>query len=152
MHLFAGALAKRRGSTKTKPIPALYIPVPSPFPSLEIFIAQCIDAYNLDLFHCALDPEDSAIEGKGDGYEMPVCDALRTRVRLPNASAESAGKGGGGGMRRGLELYKIEHPGVSAILMGTRKGDPHGGQYRYVSVCGAMRCLLDVQRRSRIET
>ncbi|KAF7969667.1 hypothetical protein HWV62_26719 [Athelia sp. TMB] len=122
-----GALAKRRGSAKTKAIPALYIPVPSPFPSLEKFIAQCIDAYNLDLFHCAVDPESSAIEGKGDGYEMPVCDALRTRVRLPNASAEGGGKRAGAGMRRGLELYKIEHPGVSAILMGTRKGDPHGG-------------------------
>ena len=37
-------------------------------------------------------------------------------------------------MRRGLELYKIEHPGVSAILMGTRKGDPHGGQYCSLSL------------------
>lgn len=128
LHLFAGALANRRGSTKAKAIPALYIPVPSPFPSLEEFIAQCIDAYNLDLFHCALDPEDSAIEGKGDGYEMPVCDALRTRVRLPSPSTEGAGKGGRSGMKRGLELYKTEHPRVSAILMGTRKGDPHGGQ------------------------
>lgn len=131
LHLFAGALAKRRGSAETKLIPALYIPVPSPFPTLETFIAECIDAYNLDLFHCALDPEDSAVVGEGDGYEMPVCDALRKRIRLPSASAEGpmvAGKGVG--MRKALELYKAEHPNVSAISMGTRKGDPHGGQCR----------------------
>lgn len=130
LHLFAGALAKRRGSAATKLIPALYIPVPSSFPALETFIAECIDAYNLDLFHCALDPEDSAVVGEGDGYEMPLCDALRKRIRLPSASAERpmvAGKGAG--MRKALELYKAEHPSVSAILMGTRKGDPHGGQY-----------------------
>lgn len=130
LHLFAGALANRRGSAATKLIPALYIPVPSSFPALETFIAECIDAYNLDLFHCALDPEDSAVVGEGDGYEMPLCDALRKRIRLPSASAERpmvAGKGAG--MRKALELYKAEHPSVSAILMGTRKGDPHGGQY-----------------------
>jgi len=29
-------------------------------------------------------------------------------------------------MRRGLELYKQRYPDIDAILVGTRRGDPHG--------------------------
>jgi FAD synthetase len=48
----------------------------------------------------------------------------------------SAGKSKGGeGMRRGLELYKQRYSDIDAILVGTRRGDPHGG---------AFACLLSV--------
>ena len=34
---------------------------------------------------------------------------------------------GGEGMRLALELYKSRFPEVEAILIGTRRSDPHGG-------------------------
>ncbi|KAJ7481475.1 hypothetical protein FB451DRAFT_1236165 [Mycena latifolia] len=53
LHLYAGALARRLSpSEPVKPIPALYIAVPSPFPTLETFIDDSATRYNLDLFHC----------------------------------------------------------------------------------------------------
>ncbi|KAJ7792638.1 hypothetical protein B0H14DRAFT_2930007 [Mycena olivaceomarginata] len=53
LHLYAGALARRLSPSETvKPIPAVYIAVPSPFPTLETFIDQSAKRYNLDLFHC----------------------------------------------------------------------------------------------------
>ena len=30
-------------------------------------------------------------------------------------------------MKRGLEVYKVKYPNIEAILVGTRRGDPHGG-------------------------
>ena len=35
---------------------------------------------------------------------------------------------GGEGMRRALEVYKETFPQIEAILVGTRRGDPHGGE------------------------
>lgn len=35
---------------------------------------------------------------------------------------------GGEGMRRALELYKEKYPHIEAILIGTRRSDPHGGE------------------------
>ncbi|KAJ7507172.1 hypothetical protein B0H11DRAFT_1970571 [Mycena galericulata] len=53
LHLYAGALARRLApSEPVKPIPALYIAVPSPFPTLETFIDESARRYNLDLFQC----------------------------------------------------------------------------------------------------
>lgn len=34
---------------------------------------------------------------------------------------------GGEGMRQALERYKTEFPHIEAILVGTRRSDPHGG-------------------------
>ena len=31
-------------------------------------------------------------------------------------------------MRHALELYKARFPGVEAIVIGTRRSDPHGGE------------------------
>ena len=31
-------------------------------------------------------------------------------------------------MRRALEVYKETFPQIEAILVGTRRGDPHGGE------------------------
>lgn len=114
LHLFAGALARRLPpNTPPKPLPSLYIPVPSPFPALEMFIDTCTKEYNLDLFHCIPPTEVSfAVESSA----------------TPEASQKAVGKAKGkNGMRKGLELYKDRHPGIDAILMGTRRTDPHGG-------------------------
>ena len=32
-------------------------------------------------------------------------------------------------MRRALQLYKDHFPQIEAIFVGTRKGDPHGGEF-----------------------
>ena len=32
-------------------------------------------------------------------------------------------------MRRALEAYKVAFPHIEAILVGTRRDDPHGGEY-----------------------
>lgn len=117
LHLFAGALARRLPpNTTPKPVPALYIPVPSPFPTLETFISQCAKEYNLDLFRCIPPTEVSfAVES----------------ATTPAMTQKPVGKAKGGeGMRRGLELYKERHPNIDAILVGTRRADPHGGKYR----------------------
>ena len=34
---------------------------------------------------------------------------------------------GGDGMKYALKVYKSEFPEIEAILVGTRRGDPHGG-------------------------
>jgi hypothetical protein len=57
----------------------------------------------------------------------PGCSTPSTvKDRIPRAVGKSKA---GEGMRRGLELYKERYPNVEAILVGTRKGDPHGGAY-----------------------
>ena len=105
LHLYAAALARRAISPA---IPALYIPVSSPFPALEAFISHAARVYNLSVFTCA-----------------PPC--------FPDAPAEtSTGVGdapakGTDNMREALELYRARFPEVEAVLIGTRRTDPHGG-------------------------
>ncbi|KAF8523036.1 hypothetical protein JB92DRAFT_3140888 [Gautieria morchelliformis] len=38
---------------------------------------------------------------------------------------------GGDGMKYALKAYKNEFPNIEAILVGTRRGDPHGGRLAY---------------------
>lgn len=53
----------------------------------------------------------------------------RPTTPLPNGVAYPVGKSKGGeGMRRALQLYKDRFPQIEAIFVGTRKGDPHGGE------------------------
>ena len=110
LHLFAAVLANPKySSPEPKPIAGLYIPCPSPFPALESFIKTSACSYNLNLFQCIppLAPDNtSSVESAGDGKRR--------------------GKGGEE-MRRGLEVYKEKYPNIKAILIGTRRGDPHGG-------------------------
>jgi FAD synthetase len=117
LHLYAGAIARRlQPSEEMKPIHSIYIPVPSPFPSLEAFILKAEKTYNLDLFSCrsALSQVDTApTTGPGDAV-----------------AAKAAGKiTPGEGMLHALEIYKERFPQVTAILIGTRRTDPHGGTF-----------------------
>ena len=110
LHLFAAVLANPKYSPlELKPIAALYIPCPSPFLALESFIKTSACSYNLDLFQCippAAPDNTLPVENVGEG---------KPRVK------------GGEEMRRGLEVYKAKYPNIEAILIGTRRGDPHGG-------------------------
>ncbi|KAI8989630.1 hypothetical protein BD414DRAFT_484741 [Trametes punicea] len=117
LHLVAASLGRRSHTNRPpKPLAAVYIPVPSPFPQLEAFIKEAAKAYHLNLFHCPhptgpnFPVETVATPGS---VNAPVKD-LPQNVR------------GGEGMRRALELYKARFPHIEAILIGTRRGDPHG--------------------------
>jgi hypothetical protein len=101
LHLYAAALAKR---TIRPAIPALYIPVPSPFTALEDFIFHAARVYDLSIFTCT--PPH----------------VVETSRRVSDASAK-----GNENMREALELYRARFPTVEAILIGTRRTDPHGG-------------------------
>lgn len=129
LHLYAAALA-RKASSMSKPISALCIPVPSPFPALEEFTKQAAQDYNLDLFTC--NPASDIplpIESVTPGVATPPLlkesgDYLGKSLQIRPVGASR----GGEGMRRALELYKLRFPAIQAILIGTRRTDPHGGK------------------------
>jgi FAD synthetase len=102
-----------------KPIPALYIAVPSPFPTLETFIEDSAKRYNLDLFHCR--PPSERIESV-------VTPAPQDGADYIEIAPKAVGKAKGAeGMKQALEIYKNKFPAIDAILIGTRRSDPHGG-------------------------
>lgn len=107
LHLYAAALAKRNVDPS---IPALYIPVPSPFPALEAFTSRAPRVYNLSVFTCAT-PSPTA-----------------TSVESPTAG-DDVQANGADGMHGALELFRARFPTVEAILVGTRRTDPHGGMH-----------------------
>ena len=143
LHLFAAALARRNKSqlSPSLRIPSLYIPVPSPFPELERFIDDCIRTYRLDLFRCSL-PESTSPSSS----LLPVESVTRPTTPSSMSKIPDDGDGtvpgpypvgkarGGEGMRRALETYRARFPHIFAILVGTRRDDPHGGRvYTYKS-------------------
>ncbi|KAH8998037.1 hypothetical protein EDB92DRAFT_1837543 [Lactarius akahatsu] len=104
LHLYAAALAKRNVDPST---PALYIPVPSPFPALEAFISSAPRVYNLSVFTCATHSPTATSAGS-----PTAGDDIQTN--------------GADGMRGALEVFLAHFPTVEAILVGTRRTDPHG--------------------------
>ncbi|PIL29230.1 hypothetical protein GSI_09279 [Ganoderma sinense ZZ0214-1] len=115
LHLVAASIGRRTSSSTRKPLSAVYIPVPSPFPELEVFIEDAARAYSLDLFHC---PHSNGL------------------TYAPGPSAGPAGERSkqgtpGENMRHALELYKARFPGVEAIVIGTRRSDPHGANLSF---------------------
>ncbi|KAG2034433.1 hypothetical protein BDR03DRAFT_924136 [Suillus americanus] len=135
LHLYAAVITRKVLSTH-KPIFALYIPDPSPFPALEEFIKIATQDYHLDLFTCNLSSDiQLPVESVTPGVSTPtslkgsngyIGHSLQTR---PVGAAR-----GGEGMRRALELYKLRFPDVQAILVGTRRTDPHGTTLSYRNV------------------
>ncbi|TFK42376.1 hypothetical protein BDQ12DRAFT_676104 [Crucibulum laeve] len=120
LHLYAGALARRLSPSEAmKPIPALYIPVPSPFPALEDFIEESAQTYNLDLYSCR--PSASQVESV-------VTPAASTGADYLNRTKAVGKAKGGQGMLEALETYKEKFPHIGAILIGTRRTDPHGAK------------------------
>lgn len=121
LHLYAGALARRQSQGEpVKPIPAIYIPCASPFPVLEEFIEESAKAYNLDLF--------AARAPSGPVESVPTPSQTNGSSYVDAAKPRAVGRAKGGeGMREGLEVYKKKCPHITAILIGTRRSDPHGG-------------------------
>jgi FAD synthetase len=130
LHLYAGALARRLSSSETvKPIPAVYIAVPSPFPTLETFIDESAKRYNLDLFHCR--PASETVESVVTPLPKHGADYIES---APKAVGKAKGAEG---MKQALQIYKNKFPNIDAILIGTRRSDPHGGAlepYLFLSI------------------
>ncbi|KAI0767244.1 hypothetical protein C8Q74DRAFT_1279098 [Fomes fomentarius] len=119
LHLVAASIGHRASpNLPSSPLAAVYIPVPSPFPELERFIDDAAIAYDLDLFHC---PQPTSLTLSVE--TVPTPGASRAPV-----SEQAKHVKGGEGMRLALEFYKNRCPHVEAILIGTRRGDPHGAK------------------------
>ncbi|KIJ63684.1 hypothetical protein HYDPIDRAFT_41081 [Hydnomerulius pinastri MD-312] len=132
LHLYAAALA-RRSPPSTGPIPSVYIPVPSPFAELENFITESKLAYDLDLFTCTAPSEvPLPVESVTPGIATPNGLQQSNGYIGSAAVARPVGKARGGeGMRRALQMYKEKYPQIEAILIGTRRSDPHGASLAY---------------------
>jgi FAD synthetase len=113
---------------------------------MESFIDESAIRYGLDVFHCP--PPD-------EGPQFPVESVVTPGITPSGSSAELAewyararpmavGKAKGGeGMRQALELYKERFPHIESILVGTRRGDPHGGT-SWTAVPSCIHALMDV--------
>ena len=128
LHLYAAVLA-RRNSPSTQPMLAVYIPVPSPFRELEEFIQESACGYDLDLFTCSPKSDTSLpVESVTPGTATPDSSKQSEGYVAHTGFSQPVGKARGGeGMRRALHLYKEKYPHIDAILVGTRRTDPHGG-------------------------
>ena len=143
LHLFAAALARRSSSptNQNKPIAGIYIPIPSPFPALEAFIDDTIRNYNMELFRCR-NVSESTLDGSVTPVQLNIAGGSSSsssgaegvsprNVSVPNGDAEPKVKvAAADGMRQALDMYKKRYPNVSAVLIGTRRTDPHGGGSR----------------------
>ncbi|KAL1745967.1 hypothetical protein HDZ31DRAFT_35194 [Schizophyllum fasciatum] len=130
---------------RAQPIPALYIAVPSPFPALEEFIAHCARIYHLDLYSIRPPAASSAVESVETPRPRagaPVQqDYMADAAPTPNPAAPSAGPSaparavgkakGAEGMKQALQIYKETFPRIRAILIGTRRTDPHGARLSF---------------------
>lgn len=126
LHLLAAVLGRRlRPGETCRPVPALYIPVLCEFPELEAFTHSCAKAYNLDLFRCAPPAAGSQQVESVTEPSSPVSPTSALPDTAP-APAPRARAKGGDGMKAALQLYKDRYPDVEAIVIGTRRTDPHG--------------------------
>lgn len=121
LHLYAAAFARRSPHNTYSNIPTLYIPMPSPFPALEIFIDDAAKAYRLDVFRCVPPVEEEAVESVSVEGKNAKGEKIESST---NVKAK-----GGEGMRLALEIYKEKFPGIEGIFIGTRRTDPHGGAF-----------------------
>ncbi|KAI0037065.1 hypothetical protein K488DRAFT_39976, partial [Vararia minispora EC-137] len=124
LHLYCAAIRRKFPADSARRIPALYIPVPSPFPALESFIDEAAQKYGLDLFHCVQPPS------------QPVETVLANADGRPSdqtvGSDDHVKSKGGEGMRYALATYKDNFPRIRAILIGTRRTDPNGANLSFV--------------------
>lgn len=126
LHLYAGALARRLlPGQKMSPIKAIYIPVPSPFSDLEMFIDETVKDYNMDLYSCR--PSSKQVESVPTSASTPSLATSPGNSHILQTRAAGSAKGAEG-MRQALETYKELFPQITAILIGTRRTDPHGGE------------------------
>lgn len=81
------------------------------------------EAYNLDLFHCI---PPSIPSYSVESIPQPTTPGAPLVVDANGDVHKPTRAKGGEGMRRALELYKEKFPKIEAILIGTRRTDPHG--------------------------
>ncbi|KAL9580091.1 MAG: hypothetical protein Q9212_004702 [Teloschistes hypoglaucus] len=105
-------------------LPAIYIPPSHPFASVTKFTLRSAARYHLNL----------------DIYSEELSSSSTSTTTIPTTSVtskgqdETAGGGGrgggkgGGGMKEAFTQYLSRNPDVSAIFVGTRRTDPHGGK------------------------
>ncbi|KAJ8082190.1 3'-phosphoadenosine 5'-phosphosulfate sulfotransferase [Marasmius tenuissimus] len=133
LHLFAGALEKRRSPSQTSSsIPAIYIAVPSSFPVLEEFIEKAATDYHLELFTVRPPERDTVESVVTPDIQAGGKDYVN---HLPAPKAVGKAKGGEG-MRQALAMYQKRFPHIRGILIGTRRTDPHGSRVSH-------RCMTD---------
>ena len=88
------------------------------------FIDEAADTYHLDLYHCFPPPS------------LPVESVTQPSTPGSGAGPKSKSQKGGEGMKAALEHYKQKFPQIEAILIGTRRTDPHGGDYTWAALHG----------------
>ncbi|KAJ3563165.1 hypothetical protein NP233_g9116 [Leucocoprinus birnbaumii] len=134
LHLYAGALACRlQQGQQIRPIKAMYIPVPSPFSDLELFIDETVKLYNIDLYSCRPSSSFPVESVPTPSSSTPQLSTVHGSAHAPRSRPVGSAKGGEG-MRQALQTYKDLFPQITAILIGTRRTDPHGGKPSPLSV------------------
>lgn len=126
VHLLAAAVFRRQypalfdsppssastsSSAALPPIPTIYVRCPSPFPQVEAFVTLCACWYSLEL---------EAVEGGMREALQVYVD--RRRHSLASANSDSNANGAGSVVGRRGE--------IKAVLVGTRRNDPHGEHLR----------------------
>lgn len=100
--------------------------MPSPFAVLECFIDDSATKYNLDLFTCRLpDPHPDPHAESTPTPAAPTNPDPNTKGDHPIDNCDT--------MREALQLYKDHSPRITAILIGTRRTDPHGCEPLFIS-------------------
>jgi FAD synthetase len=128
LHLVIAVLATTLDPSETsKPIPAINIAVPSPFDSLETFIEEAATKYNLDLFHVRPSSDHPGVESISTPDSLKDASDYVKSVTLKRTTAGSAR--GAEGMKQALQVYKERYPHITGIFIGTRRTDPHGGEF-----------------------
>lgn len=94
-----------------------------------MFIYECAKAYHLDLYRCE-PPANGSLQVESvtepSSPEAPFSTLPEHKQKMILATTSARAKGGDG-MKGALGLYKERFPHVEAIVIGTRRTDPHGG-------------------------
>ena len=115
LHLYAAALFRWRQQHRQQ-CTATHT-VPTPAPPTNICHPAATSRPILSLYIAPLSPFDELetfIAASEQRYALSLF-----RVTPPPGEGE--------GMKYALSVYKTEFPHIEAILVGTRRGDPHGG-------------------------
>ncbi|PRQ69889.1 hypothetical protein AAT19DRAFT_11542 [Rhodotorula toruloides] len=116
VHLLAAAILRRQNpslidspssssptsSASLPPIPTIYVRCPSPFPQVEAFVSLCARWYALEL---------EAVEGGMREALQVYVDRRKSSLALSNGTEGRRGE-------------------IKAVLVGTRRNDPHGEHLR----------------------
>lgn len=86
---------------------SLYVTCDSPFDEVETFVEECCSAYHLDLVRIGGGMKEALAQYLGSSSITPSSSTIHLDELAPGQHAPGEG--------------------IKAILIGTRRGDPHGG-------------------------